>query len=81
VTVSNRQGNTGINIYRKLTATDTTIYTNSCIRREPKASIFRSLLHCLDNLVLHKTNKLKELTTVTTIIETTNTKKKKITTV
>jgi hypothetical protein len=67
--ISNTEGTTETDIYRKPTATDITINNTSCHPGEHKMAIFKNWLHRLHKLPLSNPNKTKEFSTILNIAE------------
>jgi hypothetical protein len=63
----NKQGHIEMEIYRKPTATDTTINENSCHPNEHKLAAYRSWIHRLRTLPLREVNRQHELNTILNI--------------
>jgi hypothetical protein len=72
------KGNVEIDIYKKPTTTDVVMDNNLCHPGELKITIFKSLLHRLQNLPLYETNKAEELNTIITVAKSNEYKNEQI---
>jgi hypothetical protein len=69
INILHKQGTIGIDIYKKPVTSDITIVSASCYSDKYKMATFKNWMHRLNKLSLSKTNRVKELHTITNITE------------